>query len=525
MIAIFMTLLAVGPIQGQTQTPSVEPIQIDLIRVDGAAIDQGVFVGQHVGLQLELWMDADFQQQQLVSLFRQPLDVPVEVRWLAAADVDAAAGNWSIAPFVGISARARTTGPARTPAPAPEPAHAPGTETTPSPQTPTRLASLVWNGQLYQAEVLADRLHQGRRQHGYRLRQWIAITGVGECTLPVAEIRYGYATRFRDDLINGRVAEDQKAGSQQGPMLNLAASAVPEEGRPMHNTGAVGRFGMTAKLRNDPKNLSLVVTLSGEGNWGAFAPPPWPVDSGFHCLGIAEAPAIQPGERSFVYDLHPLGSASTLPTVPWSYFDPSWPAGYRQLSTAAIALPEKLLASVIAEHGVAGAEGADSNGGAGNSNGPDSTEGADSDSSAEEADSSTGMTSTIITVLLLFPWALLAVVVWRVNNWRKKLLSKQRSSEQPFQIENQDHAQQWDADAQRLAKELALQLRCQPAALVCPNLEQRLVGVGLNDALANEAALTFECLIAARYGGPSGTQLTVALDPLLAKLRAASNQS
>ena len=64
-----------APQPPQVQDEALQPIQVDVTRADGQVLDAEVFVGQRLHLQLDLWMDVEFQQQQLVSFFRQPLDL------------------------------------------------------------------------------------------------------------------------------------------------------------------------------------------------------------------------------------------------------------------------------------------------------------------------------------------------------------------------------------------------------------------------------------------------------------------
>ncbi len=411
-----------------------DPVELEIHRdVPGDEL----FVGQHLPLHLEIWVDAEFQQQQLVSLFRQPLDVPLEVRW-----PDLQPGPDRVEPFA--------------------------------------QASMVINGRLGQAEVLDDRWQRGRRQHGYRLTRTMMVAQAGTVDVPTAEVRFGFATKFREDLINGRVAEDQQTGQATTPPLQWNAAELPMGGRPATFHGAIGHFQLHAVAKEDSDQLAVELKLTGSGNWGSFAPPPWPVESDFHCLGIREE-----GGR-YTYDLKPL-TANPAPVIfYWSYFDPVWPAGYRTLQS------EPLQWSIS---GVAPQQ-------------------------QREAGTTTTTDSPLITAFLIIPWVSLAVVLWRVQAWRKKLYGSPREDSQPLVVES-DHAEQWDSDARALADELASRLRCRPAALVCPNLGQRLQQHGMAEDLATESALAFEQLIAARYGGPNQVQQPAQVDDLLQRLRAA----
>lgn len=453
-----------------------DSVVVELSRADQIAMDTPLYVGQHVPMRIELWIDAEFQQQQLVSLFRHPLDVPVELRWpeeikAASAAVLRTADSDSTAHSAPVAAR----------------------------------ASLVVDGSLHHAQVLADRYQGGRRWHGYRVeRTWVVAEP--EQSITAAEARYGYATRFRDDLINGRVAEDQQVATVQAQQPSWQIQAVPEQGRPHSYTGAMGSFSLQARLipTTEADAYSLALDIHGDGNWGAFAPPPWPLNSGFHCLGIREdqLAVAGPGHKRFLYELQALTDNASIPALSWSYFDPNWPAGYRSIRTTAFNLDGTPVEAAQI---------------------PPEFPANDTAASTDADEAGSALSSAAITTLLLLPWALLAVALWRIQVGRQRALRHQATAEDGFEPGDHNQAEQWDADAQRLADELARQLRCLPAALICPNLEQRLRQSGIEAQLAAESAEAFELLIAVRYGGPNGVQQPADVDHLVQRFRAASS--
>ncbi len=450
-------------------TPLQEPVHVELSRARQSSVDikaEPVYVGQLVQWHLDFWLRQSFQQEQLVSMFRQELDVPVQLQW----GFDAA------------------------------------TSQPPQPGQQT----LVFNGQLAGATLLPARHFDGEAYVGYRVMQDWQPGETGEVSIPALELSYGFATQFREDLLNGRVAEDSQTGKRSSDSFIVKVLELPTIGQPDEFHGAVGQFQLQAEFISPTINadiaerpdLTLRLDVIGDGNLAALEALPWPSESGFHCLGIrAVDDAAAPQKRSFFYSLKATQSGLIqLPAMTMAYFDPRWPAGYRTVQSQAIAIPSPFVAKIdVAAEGVV--SGIPRN--------------------LQQPEPRAAATTKLQLALMVLPWLLLAIVVWRRQAWRQQMARETGNPGHGNLHQQYDVAKTltWNADAKLLAIELAAFLQCQPAALVCPNLGLRLKQAGLNAQLASLAADTFEALIAAHYGGPSQSPSQSSIPEIIQQLR------
>ncbi|MBC8404063.1 MAG: BatD family protein [Planctomycetes bacterium] len=433
-----------------------EPVQVELglaqSSTAGSEVAQ-VYIGQQVQWQLDFWLRQSFQQEQLVSMFRQELDVPVQLQWNFAAAM-------------------------------------------PLPPEPGQL-TLVFNGQLAGATVLPARHFGGEAYLGYRVIQDWRPEVAGEISIPALDLSYGFATQFREDLLNGRVAEDGQTAKRSSEAFTVKILDLPTIGQPAGFHGAVGQFQLRAEFIAPAPNadfaerpeLTLGLDVIGEGNLAALEALPWPSESGFHCLGIrAVRDPAAPQKCSFYYSLQATQPGLThLPALTMAYFDPRWPAGYKTVQSQSIAIPSAFVAKVdVAARAV-------------------DAEIPRNPLQPSQPEPRTAVTTKLQQALIILPWLLLAIIVWRAYGWRQQLVRKTRNPGQgdTHQPHAAAKALTWNTDAKLLAYELAAYLHCQPAALVCPNLSFKLQQAGLSAELANQAAATFEALIAVHYGGPS----------------------
>jgi len=445
-----------------------EPVQVELSLAQQSTAGNEVvqiYVGQQVQWQLDFWLRQSFQQEQLVSMFRQELDVPVQLQW-----------NFIAA--------------------------------TPQPPKPGQ-QTLVFNGQLAGATLLPTRHSGGEAYVGYRVTQEWRPDVAGEVSIPALELSYGFATQFREDLLNGRVAEDGQTANQSSDGFTVQVLDLPTSGRPAGFHGAVGQFQLHAEFISPAADadvaqrpeLTLRLDVIGEGNLATLEALPWPSESGFHCLGIrAFSDAAAPQKRSFFYSLQATESGLIqLPALAMAYFDPRWPAGYRTVQSQTIAIPP----AFVAKKEVA-AEAVES----------------EIPLNPQQPEPRAAATTKLQQTLMVLPWLLLAIVVWRVRRWRQQIVRETANPGQSSNHQPRDVAKTltWNADAKLLAIELAAYLQCQPAALVCPNLSRKLQQAGLSTELASQAAATFEALIAAHYGGPSQSSSQASIPELIQQL-------
>jgi hypothetical protein len=201
--------------------------------------------------------------------------------------------------------------------------------------------SFVLNGELARAIAEEDSVRDGERYAVLRITRRYLPTRSGEFVLPAPTLRYSYATRFREDFLEGRVPEDRLEGNRQGRRLALRIRPLPVADRPPEFLDAVGAF--TVRAQAEPvelhagNSLQLRLHIEGQGNLDHLRLPKLEALEGFHVLGRLEVE--NPEGRTVTFDLVPLSSRVTeVPSIRFAYFDPTPPGRYRRLFTEAIPL-------------------------------------------------------------------------------------------------------------------------------------------------------------------------------------------
>jgi hypothetical protein len=125
----------------------------------------------------------------------------------------------------------------------------------------------------------------------------------------------------------------------RGNALAVRVLPLPEEGRPLEFTGAVGRFQVLADARPRElalgEGLELALEIAGEGNLASLGPPRLDRLAGFHLRGAIDSK--EPGVRRVTYHLAPRSAAvKEVPAIAFAFFDPEPPAGYRTVWTRPI---------------------------------------------------------------------------------------------------------------------------------------------------------------------------------------------
>jgi hypothetical protein len=330
----------------------------------------------------------------------------------------------------------------------------------------------------------------------------------GTLSLAAPRVRYSYATKFRDDFLNGRLPDDRHEGDAVGPKLELDVAVLPD-GAPTEFTGAVGRFTVRAdaaprELRAG-ESLKLSVTIEGKGNLMQFAPPSLAELDGFHVRGSVEA--SDANQRTIVYDLAALRSdVHQVPPISFAFFDPGPPPGYLTLHTRAIAIKVSGTTAAIVEpvrstperRPIAGVN---------------DIFGIRTSHAAEPNKLSVGAVAVAITS----PWllAVLAFGLWRYAEQRRR-----RGPPPPDGVALFRKRAKTAGVRTAFVEFLAARLACPAAAVIGPELSKRLANAGVDNESARQAdALTGE-LVAELYGGTHGNRSTEAAT-LVAKLDAA----
>jgi hypothetical protein len=298
------------------------------------------------------------------------------------------------------------------------------------------------------------------------------------------------------------VPADREDVSVTGNALKLYILPLPEEGRPPEFTGAVGRF--TVSARADVRALRLGESLrcslevEGEGNLMFFRAPRLEGFGGFHVYGHIDEKSD--GTRTITYDMAPLDEAVTaIPSIPFTYFDPGPPAGYRTVRTRPIPLevmpiPEGVKLTLLTEYGrpVPGVN---------DLFGLKPLRGGEA-----RAERSPWITAAV----LCMPWLLaLGLLLW--------LRKREQEKSDPLGARARRAAARYRERAvidpsRAFTAYLAARLRCPDAAVISPDLAYQLETNGVPAELSQRAAAAQDRLVSNRYGGgASGVEETADL--------------
>jgi hypothetical protein len=261
------------------------------------------FVGEPFEVRLAFELEREFLETRLVPLFQRTLDVPVQIT----------------SPFLELEGlRALETREAATG------------------------AAFVLGEAVRRATPLPAREEEGRTMLGFEWRARVVATRVGELTLSAPSLHLAYATRFEDDFLQGRRAVDRRDGRVRGKARKLTIVPLPEEGRPADFSGAIGSFSIAARLASDALevggSLALTLELSAADPTTPldFEPPHLDDLAGFRVTAHRTERAA--GKLATHYDLVALAEAREFPSVAFSFFDLTPPAGYRTLTTQPLPL-------------------------------------------------------------------------------------------------------------------------------------------------------------------------------------------
>jgi len=439
------------------------------------------FVHEPIRLRLRIGVDVRFFCDQVIQPFRRRLDVPVHVQ-----------ASW----FENLTGTLpHEEGAAM---PAPPTGQSAGGE---------RL-SFVLNDTVVEAVHLADRLVEERTFTVLEIERSYLPIRAGKLVIPAPALRFAYATRFRDDLINGRVPKDRFDAMVRGRTLELLIRPLPVEGRPAEFTGAVGDFVVNAEAdRHDldvGESFRLIVRIEGRGDLKSFGPPRLSGFERFHIFGRIEKK--RRAHRTFIYDLAPLGADVTeVPSIRFAFFDPGPSAGYHTVQTEAIPL------AVRAPPGGARLAAGPGDGivpivpGENDIFGPKPIAVAGAASSRLHGDAARALNPAALIAGIIAPWlAAVGLLYW--------LHAREKRRGDPDGARARGAAAAFRASVRRrhvklaqvFAEYLAARLcRSAAAAVIVPDLAARLEAAGLPADPAERAAALLDELVAARYGGPA----------------------
>lgn len=440
--------------------------------VEVAAERDSYFVQQPIRLRLRFCIDRAFLRDNVLQQFRQNLDVPVrvEARWL-----DALPGTVALA-------SGAATG-----------------------------ASFVLNDERALARAVADVERDGRTFAAFEIERRYLPDRPGRLELPPPLLLFAYATRFREDFFGDRVAEDKREASVPGTGASLQIVPLPETGRPAAFVDAVGRFTLRAAATPTEfaagDSMKLTLHIEGEGNLHTLTPPALDAAVGFHVFGKVENSDAQ--RRTIEYDVTPLrATIDAVPPLELAFFDPTPPAAYRTVRTAPIPLavrPSTGGALPVAPAPTAVARN------------DDIRDLKPSDASGEPG--SRPPSTLQVGLLLLAPWLLALGLIGH----RRARLARDPRDERAAAAAAACRAGLRAANADvagAITAYLAARLRCNPAAVIAPDLPARLIAAGVPSELAMRTARRFDELVDARFGGARPAASAAVATSLLDELEA-----
>ena len=367
------------------------------------------------------------------------------------------------------------------------------------PQPRGDLRAVVCNEDLSLATYIGDFERNGQLWQRFEMERAFLPSKVGKFVLPAPELRF-HAVRHTSRLGSGQV---EKYGIVGKP-IELEVLPIPEAGRPTPFYGAVGRFSITAMLDRDRirfgDSFKLTLTVRGTGNLEFLRMPELLDLEGFHKLGSAETQ--RSGDRVVTtYDLTPLTTdVKQIPAIGWNFFDTT--EGVEQfveVATPPLAIVVDALAdgetiAPLPESAVAAV-----------------TPGIDDIFDLPELDApavqATMPSAWLRWLSVLAPWLLMLSALLLLRASRRAALDvtgkRVRGARRQF-----DSALQRGEDAMdAMLAYLGDRLDVPPAAVISPELRQRLLDSGLEELVAGAVVDAVERGTAARYGG--GQKLTV----------------
>ncbi len=200
-------------------------------------------------------------------------------------------------------------------------------------------ASLALQDDLARTRRAGVAQRDGREFEIHELSRTFRPEQPGDLVLPPVTLRFAYATRFRDDFVQGRVPLDRHEAELRTTARTLRIEPLPVAGQPTGFQGAVGRFTLRATASPQSvavgEGIALTVQLGGDGDLSLLTAPPPEHFAGFHLRGRRETRSAE--ARVLHYDLVLLEAAvREVPALHFDYFDPTPPGSYQTLRSAAI---------------------------------------------------------------------------------------------------------------------------------------------------------------------------------------------
>jgi tetratricopeptide (TPR) repeat protein len=381
-----------------------------------------------------------------------------------------------------------------------------------------RTMNLVYNDgrsrSLLRAEFVDDANHAGRRANGFVVERSFLPSRAGKLVFPATAMGFdAFTGEVRDvqDFVFSRRERVTKTFYVYAPAVEVEVLPLPEQGRPSPFYGAVGRFTLSARTDKTRvkvgSSVKLIVEIRGEGNLEFLAVPELGNDLvGFHLLGHKEK--RERGLVEVTYDLTPLkADVKHTPAVAWNYFDTT-PGVERYVSVQTDPVPLTVEALPEGE-GLKALPGEESKVVV-----PGVDDIFDMKPLGEDAPAlaPAPMPRAVLLALLLAPW-LLALVLAAALRARARTRAdvagqRERGARRAFARVLEGGGAPFDA----LVRYLADRLDVAEAAVIAPDLRERLLKRGVDEDLAARLVAAVEAGVAARYGGGGGVTREAARD-------------
>lgn len=346
---------------------------------------------------------------------------------------------------------------------------------------------LVLNRMLQSGTYEQQYQREGRQWQRFTFERTYLPTRPGRLELAAPLLRYNVLVR------EGRQAENFYV---YGKPLVVEVLPIPVEGRPDPYFGAVGRFTIDAQVDRDTVKVggTVRVTLSirGSGNLEFLRVPALDDLAGFHKLGQTES--RKPGEVVVDYDLTPLVAEITeIPAIAWNWFDTTpGVEAFVAARTKPIPLHVQPLPPGATLAPLPAAAKA-------------TVPGVDDIHDVREPDGVVRLPSTpggLLAILAVaLPWLLALSFPLRSQLLRRREATAGQRRARAAAGQCQKRLAQGADPADALADYLADRLGTTRAAVIGPDLVQRLAAAGIAEAVAMDAAAALERGVAARYGG------------------------
>ncbi len=202
-----------------------------------------------------------------------------------------------------------------------------GAEAVPEPDPVGDTAPVVLNRTLQPAEYDSDHERGGKTYNSFVFYKSFLPTRPGKVTLDAPMLRYQVQLREgRRGLFGETIGGQTQNYYVYGQPLAIEVLPIPEAGRPKPYFGAVGRFTIAATLNKDTvkvgSSVKLLLRITGAGNFEFLRVPELSglEQKGLHMLGQTEERKVD--GVTVTYDLTPLqASVREVPPIDWNFFD------------------------------------------------------------------------------------------------------------------------------------------------------------------------------------------------------------